>query len=223
MIIIHTSICILYYRNNINDQKNGEEKMTRKTPINRRDGGKTPIIFKLILISPILLILMMFIIDPVITNTDRLVREPITLEKKEDLFFNILESPEIPFNGTHFDLVQGDVLILKAVPFTHFSTESSTYCNTYSTYSYLDEQSSYETECWTSYWDVFNLKMAGMNFSITGGSGFMHTCFNAFCNVTFIVSGNDVSGEPYFYGDRISVRVSEYNWVRWCTGEVNCE
>ena len=123
------------------------------------------------------------------------------------------------FNGTHNDLVPGDKIILGIVPFTHISTQSSTAC----TYSYDDyDDDYYEDDCWTTYWDVFALDVGGMNFSIDGDEGFMHTCFNAFCNVTATVNGDDYWGLDMHAG-RLSITVQEFDWVRWCQGEEVCE
>ena len=144
-------------------------------------------------------------------------RDPVTFQLEDGVFHGV-ENGSIgePFNGTHHDLVPGDKIILGIVPFTHYATQSSTAC----TPTYDDDD--YGEDCWTTYWDVFDLDVGGMNFSIDGSKGFMHTCFNAFCNVTATVNGDDYWGLDMYAG-RLSITVQEYDWVRWCQGEEVCE
>ena len=120
-------------------------------------------------------------------------------------------------NGTHHDLVPGDKIILGIVPFTHFSTQSSTSC----TSGWDDDYDSMSQDCWTTYWDVFTLNVGGMNFSVEGYNGFKHSCFNAFCNVTATVNGGP--GWIDMHRGRLTITVQEFEWVRWCQGDEVCE
>ena len=61
-----------------------------------------------------------------------------------------------------------------------------------------------------------------MNFSVEGSNGFKHTCFNAFCNVTATVDGDEYWGLD-MNRKRVTITVIEYEFVRWCQGEEVCE
>ena len=147
-------------------------------------------------------------------------RDTVTIQLDDDNTFNLVDNGTMvgTFNGTHHDLVPGDKIILGTVPFTHLSTQSSTSC----TSGWDDDYDSMSQDCWTTYWDVIALDVGGMNFSIYGDQGFMHTCFNAFCNVTATVDGDDYWGLDMYAG-RLSITVQEFDWVRWCQGEEICE
>lgn len=146
-------------------------------------------------------------------------RDPVNLQLEDGVFHEVENGTMVePFNGTHHDLVPGDKIILGIVPFTHLSTQSSTSCSS----GWDDDYDSMSQDCWTTYWDVFDLDVGGMNFSIDGDKGFMHTCFNAFCNVTATVNGDDYWGLDMYAG-RLSITVQEFDWVRWCQGEGVCE
>lgn len=145
-------------------------------------------------------------------------RDPINLQLEDGAFHEVENGTMVEaFNGTHHDLVPGDKIILGIVPFTHFSTQSSTSC----TSGWDDDYDSMSQDCWTTYWDVLALDVGDMNISIEGDKGFMHTCFNAFCNVTAIVNGDDWGLD--MYGQRLTITAQEYKWVRWCQGEEVCE
>lgn len=140
-------------------------------------------------------------------------RDPVTLRLSQDTFYEI-ENGTVgeAFTGSHHDLVPGDYLDLGTVSFSNHTTRSSTSC-------YYDSDGN--NDCWTTYWDVFMLDIGGMNFSVEGDSGFKHTCFNAFCSVTATVEGD--AWRLDMYGQRLTITVQEYEWVRWCRGKGVCE
>ena len=140
-------------------------------------------------------------------------RDPINLQLEDGVFHEVENGTfGEPFNGTHHDLVPGDVLDFAVVSFSHYTTRSSTTC-------YYDSDGN--DDCWTTYWDVFTLDVGGMNFSVEGYNGFKHSCFNAFCDVTATVDGDDWGLD--MYGQRLTITVQEFEWVRWCQGEEVCE
>ena len=146
-------------------------------------------------------------------------RDPMEIQLQNDVFYEV-ENGEIGplFNGTHHDLVPDDTLYFGEVIITHFSTASSTSCES----GYTDEYGNYyEGDCWTTYWDVFVLDVGGMNFSVEGNSHFMHSCYNALCNITATVDGNQYG--RYWNGEMLTITVQEFEWVRWCQGEGVCE
>ena len=146
-------------------------------------------------------------------------RDPIEIQLHNDSFYQVENGELGPlFNGTHHDLVPGDTLYFGDVLITQFSTDSSTSCEAGSTDEYGNYQ---EGDCWTTYWDVFVLDVGGMNFSVEGDSHFMHSCYNALCNITATVDGNEY--RRYWNGEMLTITVEEFEWVRWCQGEGVCE
>ena len=141
-------------------------------------------------------------------------RDTINLQLEDGVFHEVENGTiGVQFIGTHHDLVPGDVLEFGVVSFNHYATRSSTYC-------YHDYEGEHE-DCTTTYWEVYMLDEGGMNFSVEGYNGFKHSCFNAFCDVTAIVNGDNWGLD--MYGQRLTITVQEYKWVRWCQGEEVCE
>jgi len=143
-------------------------------------------------------------------------RDTVNLQLEDGVFHEVENGTiGVQFNETHHDLVPGDILDLGVVSFSHYITHSSTSCY------YDGDDRDDSDDCWTTYWDVFTLDVGGMNFSVEGYNGFKHSCFNAFCDVTAIVNGNNWGLD--LYGQRLTIIVQKYEWVRWCQGEEVCE
>lgn len=196
-------------------QKHSARETKPKFGFSRLYDGLTPMVLFLFIFS--LPFLSLFFLFPLPSPIDW--RDPMEIQLHNDTFYEVENGGRGPlFNGTHHDLVPGDTLYFDEVLITHSSTDSSTSCESGST----DEYGYYEEgDCWTTSWDVFVLDVGGMNFSVEGGSHFMHSCFNALCNITATVDGNEYG--RYWNGEMLTITVQEFEWVRWCQGGEVCE
>jgi hypothetical protein len=154
-------------------------------------------------------------------------REPVALHYVEDTEWWIDDNGTLveQFGNNTSDLVPGDELQLGEVPSSHLLQRHYWSCYTYCSNDYYrgdyDPGSDCYTDCDRIAWHVFSVSVGGMEFILDGGDDFLARCFNAVCQINATVVGD--SWEVSKVGDRVVLKPTSYEWVRWCQGEEVCE